>query len=80
MISLVTKAAAEAKSRSSKRVSALHLKQAVTKDEQFDFLVNIVSKVAEAPVASDKHDDEHPGEEKKRKAGGRRKRKGSDED
>ncbi|KAF2652729.1 histone-fold-containing protein [Lophiostoma macrostomum CBS 122681] len=52
MISLVTKAASEAKARNSKRVGAVHLKQAVTKDEQFDFLSEIVSKVADAPAAA----------------------------
>ncbi|KAF2400611.1 histone-fold-containing protein, partial [Trichodelitschia bisporula] len=49
MISLVGKAAEEAKARSSKRVLSSHLKQAVQKDEQFDFLSEIVSKVADAP-------------------------------
>jgi len=81
MISLVTKAAAEAKSRSSKRVSAVHLKQAVTKDEQFDFLSEIVSKVAEAPAAAEKSEDNAMEVEgKKRKGGGRKKRKADDDD
>ena len=81
MISLVTKAATEAKSRSSKRVSAVHLKQAVTKDEQFDFLSEIVSKVAEAPAAAEKSEDNAmEAEGKKRKGGGRKKRKADDDD
>jgi Dr1-associated corepressor len=80
MISLVTKAAAEARSRSSKRVSAVHLKQAVTKDEQFDFLSEIVSKVAEAPAAAEKSEDTMEVEGKKRKGGGRKKRKADDDD
>lgn len=81
MISLVTKAAAEAKSRSSKRVSAVHLKQAVTKDEQFDFLSEIVSKVAEAPAAAEKSEDNAMEVEgKKRKGGGRKKRKADDDE
>ncbi|KAF2634744.1 histone-fold-containing protein [Massarina eburnea CBS 473.64] len=74
MISLVTKAAAEAKARSSKRVGAVHLKQAVTKDEQFDFLNDIVSKVADAPA--DKNDgDAMDVDGKKKKPAGRRKKK-----
>ncbi|KAK8253397.1 putative CBF/NF-Y family transcription factor [Phyllosticta capitalensis] len=52
MISLVTKAATEAKSRSSKRVTAVHLKQAVLKEEHFDFLNEIVNKVSDAPAAA----------------------------
>ncbi|ORY15131.1 histone-fold-containing protein [Clohesyomyces aquaticus] len=74
MISLVTKAAAEAKARSSKRVGAMHLKQAVTNDEQFDFLSEIVSKVADAPAAAEKHEGEATEVEGKKKKGtGRRK-------
>ncbi|KAF2434432.1 histone-fold-containing protein, partial [Tothia fuscella] len=45
MISIITKAAEQAKQRSSKRVLATHLKQAVTSEEQFDFLTEIVAKV-----------------------------------
>ncbi|KAK7548133.1 DNA polymerase epsilon subunit C [Phyllosticta citricarpa] len=52
MISLVTKAANEAKSRSSKRVTAVHLKQAVLKEEHFDFLNEIVNKVSDAPATA----------------------------
>ncbi|KAF2270027.1 DNA polymerase epsilon subunit C, partial [Lojkania enalia] len=63
MISLVTKAAAEAKARNSKRVATTHLKQAVTKDEQFDFLSEIVGKIADAPAAQKEED----GEGRKRK-------------
>ena len=81
MISLVTKAAAEAKSRSSKRVAAIHLKQAVTKDEQFDFLSEIVSKVADAPQAADKNEGENMDVDgKKRKTAGRKKKKADDDD
>jgi hypothetical protein len=47
MVQLVTRAAAEAKDRSSKRVTAAHLKQAVLNDNKFDFLVDIVTKVAD---------------------------------
>ncbi|KAF1961766.1 DNA polymerase epsilon subunit C [Byssothecium circinans] len=78
MTSLVTKAAAEAKARNSKRVSAVHLKQAVTKDEQFDFLNDIVSKVADAPA--DKSDgDAMDVDGKKKKPAGRRRKKADTE-
>jgi hypothetical protein len=81
MISLVTKAAAEAKARSSKRVTSAHLKQAVSKDEQFDFLTEIVSKVADAPAAAEKSEDTAMEiDRKKRKDGARRKRKVDDDD
>ncbi|KAF2624641.1 histone-fold-containing protein [Macroventuria anomochaeta] len=76
MISLVTKAAAEAKQRNSKRVGAIHLKQAITKNEQFDFLNDIVSKVADAP---EKSESDAMDEGKKKKAP-RGKRKKTDDD
>ncbi|KAL8732094.1 MAG: hypothetical protein Q9166_003048 [cf. Caloplaca sp. 2 TL-2023] len=87
MISVVTKAANEAKSRSSKRVTAAHLKNAVEKDEQFDFLAEIVSKVPDAP-APKKEGSEEPMEGKKKRAAGgtgggggtRRKKKTDDDD
>lgn len=78
MISLVTKAANEAKSRSSKRVSAAHLKQAVLQDEHFDFLNDIVNKVSDAPAPVDRGGSPEEGEGKKRKAG-RKKRKDSND-
>ena len=80
MISIVTKAAGEARRRSSKRVLPTHLKQAVLADERFDFLNDIVGKVADAPTAikHDASDDDGPGAKKKR-GGSRKKRKGSDE-
>ncbi|KZF21649.1 histone-fold-containing protein [Xylona heveae TC161] len=53
MISLVVKAASEARGRSSKRITAAHLKAAVAKDEQFDFLNTIIEKVPDGPAASD---------------------------
>jgi Dr1-associated corepressor len=83
MISLVTKAATQAKCRSSKRVVAGDLKQAVLKDVQFDFLNEIVGKVADAPTSSQKNvpggdgDSDDGGEKKKR--GGRRKKRDADE-
>lgn len=78
MISLVTKAATEAKNRSSKRVSAAHLKQAVLQDEHFDFLNDIVNKVSDAPAPADRGGSPEEGEGKKRKAG-RKKRKDSND-
>ncbi|KAF2846414.1 histone-fold-containing protein [Plenodomus tracheiphilus IPT5] len=79
MISLVTRAAAEAKSRNSKRVGAVHLKQAIMKNEQFDFLNDIVSKVADAPEKSEA--DAADADGKKKKASSRKKKKAeSDED
>jgi hypothetical protein len=79
MISLVTKAAAEAKSRNSKRVNTLHLKQAITNNEQFDFLNDIVSKVADAPEKSEDAMDTEGGP-KKKKATSRKKKKADDDD
>lgn len=64
MITLVTKAAAEAKDRSSKRVTAAHLKQVVLKDQTFDFLQEIMGKVPDPTdkkggrAASEDVDDE----------------------
>jgi Dr1-associated corepressor len=80
MISIVTKAAGEARQRSSKRVLPTHLKQAVLADERFDFLNDIVGKVADAPsaVKHEASDDDGPGA-KKKKGTSRKKRKGSDE-
>lgn len=80
MISLVTKAAAEAKSRNSKRVNTLHLKQAITNNEQFDFLNDIVSKVADAPEKSEDAMDTEGGGKKKKVASRKKKKADDDED
>ncbi|KZM26901.1 uncharacterized protein EKO05_0011375 [Ascochyta rabiei] len=77
MISLVTKAAAEAKQRNSKRVGAVHLKQAIVRNEQFDFLNDIVSKVADAP---EKNESDAMDEGKKKKAPRGRRKKADDDD
>ena len=53
MITLVTKAATEAKEKSSKRITAAHLKSAVSKDEVLDFLNEIIEKVPDG--AEGKH-------------------------
>ena len=79
MISLVCKASDEAKSRSSKRITAAHLKQAISKDEQFDFLQDIIAKVPDGPPASEKVEDGEDGSDGKKKRGGRKKRKDSEE-
>jgi hypothetical protein len=65
MISLVTKSHNAAKDKGARRVQAAHLKQAVIRDEQFDFLADIIAKVPD----SNMKDDEAAGEEgtKKRK-------------
>ncbi|KAE8356389.1 histone-fold-containing protein [Aspergillus coremiiformis] len=79
MISLVTKAAKEAKDRNSKRVTASHLKHAVAKDEVLDFLADIIAKVPDQP-AGRKHDDDgsDQNDQPKRKRGGRRPKDDSD--
>jgi hypothetical protein len=83
MISIVTKAAEQAKQRSSKRVLATHLKQAVTNEEQFDFLTEIVNKVADAPAPQkpEPGDSDDPMEGvKKKRTTTRRKKKEVSED
>ncbi|KAI9659267.1 MAG: hypothetical protein M1821_001524 [Bathelium mastoideum] len=70
MIALVTKSASFAKTANSKRVTAAHLKQAVTADEQFDFLSEIVSKVAETPAKSEAVEDDDGDAKPKRKGRG----------
>ncbi len=52
MISLALKSATEARARSSKRVTSSHLKIAVLKDDQFDFLTEVVGKIPDAPAPS----------------------------
>lgn len=79
MISLVTKAAKEAKDRNSKRVTASHLKQAVAKDEVLDFLADIIAKVPDNAASGRKHDDDGSDHnEGKKKRGGRRPKDDSD--
>jgi len=78
MISLVTKAATEARTKSAKKVTAAHLKKVIMSDKQFDFLESIVAKVPDAPAP--KKDDDSEGHEgsKKRKAAPRRRKKEED--
>ncbi|KAJ6155192.1 hypothetical protein N7470_005758 [Penicillium chermesinum] len=78
MISLVTKAAQEARDRNSKRVTATHLKHAVAKDEVLDFLQDIISKVPDQP-AGRKHDEDGSDQnDGRKKRGGRRVKEESD--
>ena len=84
MISVVTKAADEARAKGSKRVTAAHLKRAVEKEEQLDFLNEIVSKVPDAPMTSKKEkekdeDSEEGGASKRKKAATKRKKKDDDD-
>ncbi|KAJ5489751.1 DNA polymerase epsilon subunit C [Penicillium diatomitis] len=78
MISLVTKAAQEAKERNSKRVTATHLKHAVAKDDVLDFLADIIAKVPDAPASRKHEDDGSDQNEGRRKRGGRRPKEESD--
>ncbi|KAI5849100.1 DNA polymerase-like protein epsilon subunit C [Tricharina praecox] len=52
MISLCDKASEEARLRNSKRITAGHLKQAILHVEQFDFLADIIQKIADIPAPS----------------------------
>lgn len=84
MIALVTGAAARAKDKGGKRVTAQHLKAVVEGDEQFDFLKEIVERVADVQenaggegkkkrkegAASDSDEESH----KPKKGKGRRKK------
>ncbi|CZT03274.1 hypothetical protein WAI453_012425 [Rhynchosporium graminicola] len=71
MIALVGGAAEKAKEKGGKKVSAAHLKQVVLGSEQFDFLAEIVGRVAEV--------QEGAGGEGKRKGGkGKEENGGSD--
>ncbi|KAG0647647.1 DNA polymerase II subunit C [Hyphodiscus hymeniophilus] len=83
MISLVSGAADKAREKGGKRVTAQHLKMVVQADEQFDFLSEIVGKIADGveaggdgkkrKVKSDM-DSESEEEKKGRKGKGRRKK------
>ena len=96
MISLVTRAAAEAKEKNSKRVTAMHLKQTVQKDKQFDFLEEVMSKISDQqpegkgkgrgrsesvdPAGEEPDGDSGGGNAKRKKSSGTRRRKGGDAD
>ena len=81
MITLVTKAALQARDRSSKRVTAAHLKQAVLSDDNLDFLVEIVGKVPDPTEKKGRAKSEEAGDpseesvKKKRTLGAGKKKK-----
>ena len=88
MIALVSKGASDAKDQNSKRVTATHLKNALLRDPQYDFLKEICENVPDESVKksrgkseakSEESDDEDIGGPKKRKAGGRKKKAGGEE-
>lgn len=54
IISLVTKGAAEARSKNSKKVTASHLKSALMKEPQMDFLTEICEKVSDESKSKSK--------------------------
>ncbi|KAK2740920.1 hypothetical protein FQN57_005924 [Myotisia sp. PD_48] len=78
MISLVTKASQQAKDRSSKRITAGHLKEAIAKDDVLDFLADIISKVPDQPGRNNDDGSDH-NEKPKKKAGNRRKKDEDDD-
>jgi histone H3/H4 len=84
MISLVSGAAEKAREKGGKRVTAQHLKMVVQADEQFDFLSEIVGKVADGVDAGGekrkkgKVEDSDSEEEKKGRKGKGRRKKGDD--
>ncbi|KAL9111255.1 MAG: hypothetical protein Q9227_004333 [Pyrenula ochraceoflavens] len=93
MVSLVTRAATEAREKNSKRVTAIHLKQAVQKDTQFDFLEELIQKVSDQPEAKSKtnnrgrsesvepaEDEEASGKKKKGVGGGASRRRAAEGD
>ena len=83
MINLVTKAATEAKAKGSKKVNAIHLKQAVEKDKQYDFCHDIVGKVPDPTsggnAAKDGTPDSDGGPPKKKRPAARKKKSESDD-
>ncbi len=78
MISVVTKAASEGKAKGTKRVTAAHIKQAVEKDEQLDFLATIIAKVPDGPQPKKDDDSEEGGDGRKKKAVTRKRKKDLD--
>jgi hypothetical protein len=75
MISLILRASDTAKSQSSKRITAQHLKASLADDKQFDFLAEVCAEVGDedkggnaAAAKADDSDDEM-GEGKKRRKG-----------
>ena len=68
--------------KSTKKISAAHLKAAVEKDEQLDFLREIVEKVPDTKAAKkeeDSDDEGHKSEKSGKGGGGGRKRKSKED-
>lgn len=61
IISLVTKGAAEARIKNSKKVTASHLKAALLKEPQMDFLNDICEKVSDEPKSKGRSKSENQG-------------------
>lgn len=84
MIALVEGAAGKAREKGGKRVTAQHLKAVVEGDEQFDFLSEIVGKVADVQEGAggakrkEKVEGSESEEEKKHKKGKGRRKKSDD--
>ena len=79
MISAITRAAKEARVKSSKRVTNAHLKLSVEKEEQFDFLQEVLAKIPDAPLVKKDDDSEETGDAKKKKGASKRKKKDADD-
>lgn len=80
MISLTLASAAQARAKSSKRITAQHLRAAVLASEQFDFLSEIVGRIPEAPSASGNGKVEEGKEGKEGKGGKGKRAKEEEED
>lgn len=86
MISLVTKGATEARANGSKRVTAQHLKAALMKDSQFDFLTEICESVPDEGSKKGRAKSEAKSEDSdediapKRKGKSRKRKASSDEE
>jgi histone H3/H4 len=61
IISLVTKGAGEARGKGSKKVTASHLKAALTKEPQMDFLSEICEKISDDPKSKGRGKSENHG-------------------
>ncbi|KAI9812666.1 MAG: hypothetical protein M1826_002788 [Phylliscum demangeonii] len=80
MVSLVSRSAEEARASSAKRVTTEHLKRAVAKEEEYDFLRDIIAKVPDAPPPQDKSEDDPDGDgRRKRSSAGKRKKSAVDD-
>jgi hypothetical protein len=89
MISLILRASDTAKSQSSKRITAQHLKASLVHDKQFDFLLPVCADIADedkggagAAAKADDSDDDMAEGKKRRKsakvvAGSKKKSRGS---